>query len=73
MIIESNISTDKNILGIQFFIRLIEIIDKISIKLQIWDISGDGRFEALRLKYYSEYTRNNSNIYNRRSKFNQYF
>ncbi|MHA1196213.1 MAG: hypothetical protein ACTSRH_09045 [Promethearchaeota archaeon] len=50
--VEPNIPTDKDILGVQFFTELIENIDKIFIKLQIWDISGDERFEVLRLKYY---------------------
>ena len=47
----ANIQTQKISIGVEFYTRMVEVYDKI-IELQIWDISGETKFEFLRSMYY---------------------
>ncbi len=45
-------SPDRNIIGVDFYTKLIDNFDKTLTNLQIWDVSNYTRFESIRKQYY---------------------
>jgi len=49
---KAKITPGKEIIGVDFYTKLIENYDKSLVNLQIWDISKHGKFSSIRNQYY---------------------
>jgi hypothetical protein len=49
---KKDVQAGKNVIGINFYTKLIENFDKSFTNLQIWEISSNDRFETIRTQYY---------------------
>jgi hypothetical protein len=49
---KAKISAGKHNIGAEFYTKDIELLEKSIIRLQIWEISPDSKFDTIRLQYY---------------------
>ena len=52
LLIKPKVSGERKTIGVDFYTKTIDLLDKSLTRLQFWNISGDKRFEFLREHYY---------------------